>query len=148
MSSRLAEHGFTLLEVLVVVAMVAVLVTSVSLAMAPNPARVLDDEAWRFARVLEAAAEAGEQGQIWTLEWRADGYALVDAAGRPAKADTLFAPHRWPEGVAGVVVGAAQKTALWRGDRAAELHVTLAAGEFARAVTLSPLGLATVEDAR
>ncbi|RXZ43224.1 type II secretion system protein [Crenobacter cavernae] len=146
MSSRLAEHGFTLLEVLVVVAMIAVLATSVSLAMAPNPARVLDDEAWRFARVLEAAAEVGEAGRAWTLEWRADGYALADASG--ASGDKLFAPHSWPEGVAGSVAGVAQKTTLWRGDRAAELHVTLSAGEFTRAVTLSPLGLATVEDAR
>jgi general secretion pathway protein H len=148
------EAGFTLLEVLVVIVMIGVLATTVTLSLAPDNHRRLQDEAWRFARVLEAASEQAGEGDPLALEWAPDGYRFLrqgdDGRWQPLERDELLAARHWPDGiVAGLGEGGQSMNAAAPMLLVADGHVTprvllLGSGQRKLAVTLSPLGRADV----
>jgi general secretion pathway protein H len=152
MPSRSA--GFTLIELLVVMLIIGIMATTLTLSLTPDTHRTAEDEAWRFARVLEQAVDAAELGQPLALVWSSDGYAFreLDDDGRwQAPTDAFFAPHRWPDGISSEAVtlyGAAQPAGrpLWLVEQgqARPYALVLRAGERLRRVQLSPLGKVSV----
>lgn len=143
-------RGFTLLELLVVLTMVGVLATTVTLSLAPDTHRQLQDEAWRFARVLEAASEQAEHGDPLALSWQPDGYRFQrqadDGQWQPLNDDPLLSAHNWPDGI-----HAAQPQALLplTGDgRITARLLSLRTTDRALTVALSPLGRASVQEGR
>jgi type II secretion system protein H len=75
----MARHaGFTLLEMLVTLVVIAISLSAVTLAFKPDPRRPLAREAERLALLLEQArAESSLSGAALAWVWRADGYAFV-----------------------------------------------------------------------
>lgn len=139
-----AAPGFTLLEVLVVMLIIGVLSTAATLSLAPDARRRLDDEAYRFARVLEQAAEADELGDTLTLTLDADGYRFTrpgpDGRALPVR-DDFFAPRRWPDGIAvRQLAGPPPPWLLWQDNRSPALVLRLEDGTVQRVLALSPLG--------
>ncbi|WP_111928977.1 type II secretion system minor pseudopilin GspH [Paraburkholderia bryophila] len=102
------QHGFTLLEMMVVLLIVGLLVAVVALAPARNRRTELAEEAQRLASLLESA---GDEAQVRStpMAWQpiAGGYRFYrrtdDGAWQPV-ADELFSPHRWSTDVTGVSV--------------------------------------------
>lgn len=153
MQIRASAAGFTLLELLVVLVMIGVLATTVTLSLAPDTHRQLQDEAWRFARVLETASEQAEHGDPLALSWQPDGYQFLrqadDGQWQPLD-DRLLAAHRWPNGIsAEQIQNVAKGTIPLMGDGHVTPRVlTLRTSERALAVALSPLGRANVQEVR
>lgn len=145
-------HGFTLIEVLVVMLILGVMASTLTLSLRPDTHRQVEDEAYRFARVLEQAVDASEMGDPLALEWRSDGVAFLRPAadGRwQAVRDELFAPRRWPDGIHGEVVRASSDTTpwlLWQENQSPRLYLSLRAGERRMDVNLSPLGRVVVSE--
>lgn len=146
--------GFTLLEILVVIVMIGVLATTVTLSLAPDNHRRLQDEAWRFARVLESASEQAGEGDPLALQWAPAGYRFLrqgdDGRWLPLEHDEVLAERRWPSGISAELGEGRQGMNI-----AAPLplvtdgHVTprvllLGSGQRKLAITLSPLGRADV----
>jgi general secretion pathway protein H len=138
-------RGFTLLEVLVVIAIVGILTSAVTLSMRPDSHRQLQDESYRLARVLEQGVSAAEDGDALALDWRADGYAFRrrDARGQwQAVGDAFFAARQWPDGIQASVVRApaAAPWPLWQQGQSPWLVLRLQTAEQRVDLTLSPLG--------
>ncbi len=84
------ERGFTLIEMLVVVAIVGVLTTAVALTITDNPRQNATRDAQRLAALLETAsgeARAGRRQLAWSA--RADGYDFLVAE------DSMERTARW-----------------------------------------------------
>ncbi|MFY7905414.1 MAG: prepilin-type N-terminal cleavage/methylation domain-containing protein [Burkholderiaceae bacterium] len=74
--AKRAQRGFTLLELMVVVAVVAMATAGVSLALRDSSANALDREAARLSALLSAAhAQARTEGV--PLQWRATAQGFV-----------------------------------------------------------------------
>lgn len=90
------EQGFTLLELLVVLVIMALATAGVTLALRDSQADALEHEALRLSAMLEAArAESRATGVA--IHWlpRPDGFELRGAAARSDPQDALNAPQRW-----------------------------------------------------
>ena len=97
---RSAEHGFTLLELMVVVTIVGLASAAVVVAL-PDPRGRVVDEADRFAARAKAVQDdAIVQGRPMSLRIDASGYAIERrVAGRwQAGSERLFAPVAWQQG--------------------------------------------------
>ena len=100
--SRL-QGGFTLVELLVVVAIAGILAAALVIATGGSAERRLSDATEEFAARLGHACEAAElSGRNIGVELRGDGYAFSrfdGSAWEPyGKADALR-PRQWPEGL-------------------------------------------------
>jgi len=96
-------HGFSLIEVLVVVAVAAVLAATLTLAIAGNGQRRLDGAAEQFRALLAHACDEAELGgREIGVTLGADGYAFSRLDGSQWRAfaagDELRARH-WPSGL-------------------------------------------------
>jgi general secretion pathway protein H len=125
-------RGFTLLELMVVVAIVALATAGATLALRDSSATQLEREALRLAALLESGrAQSRTSGVpvVWRVLPQGFEFVGVQATG----AGTLAGPRRWldaathaevtqPVGGRGLVLGpdpliAAQRVRLVQGDR-------------------------------
>ena len=90
------RRGFTLVEVLAVLAIIGIVVALAQVRFGPSPAQTLDHEARRLALVLEAARdEAMMQG--CTVAWKSSGGSHGIACRRSGAG---YSVHPWARGVA------------------------------------------------
>jgi general secretion pathway protein H len=98
-------RGFTLLELLVVVAIVAIMVGLAGAQLMRSPGEAVREESERLALLLQAAREeAILQGRVFAFGAGRDAYRFLrlerDGKLRIAKDDELLRPRRLPAGVA------------------------------------------------
>ena len=88
------RRGFTLVEILAVLAIIGIAVALAQVRFARSAAQTLEDEAGRLALVLESARdEAMTQACIVAWVSRSDSHRVGCRA-------TRYATHPWPRGVA------------------------------------------------
>ena len=93
------EQGFTLIEVMIVLGIVAVLATTFTLNI--DSRRGPDEELERLRRVLEAVAERAQiRGTPMSVEFVGQSYRIgsIDTRGNwiPVRGEALFANHEVP----------------------------------------------------
>jgi general secretion pathway protein H len=94
------EQGFTLIEVMIVLTIIAVVATTLTLNFGSR--RGPDEEIERLRRVLEAVAERAQiRGTPMAVEFVAKGYRIssFDTRGNwtPVRGEALFAEHEVPD---------------------------------------------------
>lgn len=127
-------RGFTLMEMLLVVAIVALASAGVSLSLRDTSATALDNEAVRLAALLESARAQSRTSGV-PVRWRssAEGFQFAGITVRAEAPDSLARPRNWlhadtrarvlqPSGAAELLLGpepliAAQQVELRQGDR-------------------------------
>jgi general secretion pathway protein H len=96
------QQGFTLLELLVVLVVMAIGTGLVSARLFPDDQRLLDQEAERLAQILTIAQEQSDvRAQNLRLQIRPDGFYFTpaDAAlNAPPLRDDLLGARRWQHG--------------------------------------------------
>jgi general secretion pathway protein H len=107
--------GFTLIEVLVVVVILAVLVSLVTVRIAPDARQSLRDEATRLATVLgHAHDEAIVTGAAFAWQADSNGYRFVrrdpDRVWRAVEGDPTLRARTFPVGVALAAVETPERT--------------------------------------
>lgn len=100
----MTARGFTLLEVMVVLVIVAIMASLVVHSLRPDPGRTLQAEAWRMARLAERVKrEANLSGEVLAMRWQPDGYRFVqradDGTWTDLDTDDVFAPRQFPDGI-------------------------------------------------
>jgi len=129
------QRGFTLLELMVVVAIVALATAGVSLALRDSNATQLEQEGLRLSALLESARAQSRTSGV-PLQWRSTGGGfefLGAAAPAPGARDALASARSWlseetraqitqPKGAPTLVLGpepliAAQRLVLMQGER-------------------------------
>lgn len=99
-----ATAGFSLIEVLVAIAIMGIVVAAVSLSVSPGEGRKVDEEVDRLANLFRLARnEAQLTGR--RIEWAADsaGYRFTtDGAPRRPAPDDPLRPRPWPFPVRGI----------------------------------------------
>jgi general secretion pathway protein H len=100
-SSRVGgRRGFTLLELLVVLMLIAVLTSVISLSAAPDPRQALTEQAQRLGLLLTLASDEARLRQQ-PISWEGDlhGYRFVNEAGGERQLlgeDDLLHERDWP----------------------------------------------------
>ena len=135
---RLAHRGFTLLELMIVVAIIALATAGVSLALRDSDSTQLEREALRLSALLESARAQSRTSGVPVL-WRntGSGFEFIGVAPAPDALDGLANTRSWlsadtralitqPAGAAVLVLGpepliAAQRLQLLQGDRRVSL---------------------------
>ncbi|HEY4039757.1 MAG TPA: prepilin-type N-terminal cleavage/methylation domain-containing protein [Burkholderiaceae bacterium] len=81
-SKAIGQHGFTLLELLVVLVLIAVVSSVISISATPDPRRSLIEQAERLGLVLSLASDEARIRQQ-PISWEGDlnGYRFVSEAG-------------------------------------------------------------------
>ena len=98
-------RGFTLIELMVVVALMAVATAGVSLSLRDSAADALERDAQRLAAVLESArAQSRASGGAVRWQAQANGYVLQGLP-RPAPAQTWLSEQTRVQSPAPVVLG-------------------------------------------
>ncbi|MFP8779403.1 prepilin-type N-terminal cleavage/methylation domain-containing protein [Hydrogenophaga sp. RWCD_12] len=128
------SRGFTLLELLIVVSIVALATAGVSLSLRDTNATALDDEAVRLAAMFESARAQSRTSGV-PVRWRsnAQGFEFQGITTSADARDSLARPRTWlneqtrarviqPPGASGLLLGpepliAAQQIELAQGDR-------------------------------
>ncbi|MGS5088761.1 prepilin-type N-terminal cleavage/methylation domain-containing protein [Hydrogenophaga sp. A37] len=129
-----ASQGFTLLELLVVVSIVALATAGVSLSLRDTGAKELESEAIRLAALLESGRAQSRSSGV-PVRWLANdvGFEFQGISTRAEARDSLARPRMWlnsdtrarvtqPRGADGLVLGpepliTAQRLELIQGDR-------------------------------
>ena len=151
--------GFTLVEILVAIAIAAIASALAFLAWREGDAGALRREAQRFAGAVEYAAQRAQwRHEPLGLSVDANGFRFWqrDAAGAawiPAAGDDVLAAHAWPAGTtlvatahAGRTLAPATLVAFRPNGRNDPLSVVLAAGEARVRVVADPLNRVSVAD--
>lgn len=99
-----SSQGFTLIEIMLVLVVVAIMVSLLTVSMGGNPMKELDREARRLRHIIELASdEAVMQGQEFALALPADGYQLiafdVEAEQWRQLPGKMFQRYRTPEAI-------------------------------------------------
>jgi general secretion pathway protein H len=129
------QSGFTLLELMVVVAIIALATAGVSLALRDSAATQLEQEGLRLSALLESARAQSRTSGV-PLQWRSTGSGFEFLGAAPAAAnarDALAGTRSWlsadtraqitqPRGAPTLVLGpepliAAQRLVLMQGER-------------------------------
>ena len=144
-------RGFTLLELLVVLAIVALATAGATLALRDSSATQLEREALRLAAMLESARAQSRTSGIPVM-WRTlpQGFEFLGLRPREDDPDSLAGPRNWldpqtqaqivrPVNAQALVLGpepliASQRVVLMLGER----QLTLATGGLAAFVVVSP----------
>jgi general secretion pathway protein H len=98
------EGGFTLVEILVVVAIIGIVLAIASINLLPDDRRTLETEAERVALLFELAQDAAISGGD-ELAWQADGlhYAFYRQDEKKhwvaETADEMLRSRDWPSGI-------------------------------------------------
>ena len=89
------KRGFTLIEILAVLAIIGIAVALAQVRFARSPAQTLEEEAHRLALVLESARDEA-MTQACTVAWvsRSDSHRVGCRRGAE------YAAHPWPRGIA------------------------------------------------
>lgn len=100
--STIAQRGFTLLEIMVVVVLIALTVTLVGLNLNRDLDQIASLEAERFAKLLEHLRdESVLTGKSYAIEVdeQKNVYRFLESADKwlPVKNDDLLRPRRFPE---------------------------------------------------
>ncbi|HVV96836.1 MAG TPA: GspH/FimT family pseudopilin [Rhodanobacteraceae bacterium] len=140
----LARSGFSLIELLVVVAIVAVVALAVTLSIGGSADRQLRREAERFdALVGQACAEAELGGREIGIVVGSDGYAFRRLSGsdwQDIATDGVLRPRRWIEGLDPELAREGRRVELFApGDGAPQL-VCFSSGELTPFVLTLALG--------
>ncbi len=139
---RRRVSGFTLLEMLVVIVLAGILVSIVTISVAPDPRQKLTREAERIGQLMSLAADEARIRQL-PIVWEADlrGYRFVAEVSGERKlltGDDLLRERNWEtpltrlvgagrrRAAAGAGAAGAGRTAGAHGDRAGMGAATLA----------------------
>jgi general secretion pathway protein H len=100
--SSICEHGFSLLELLVVIVIIAILFTFTTLAIrGTSPEELLETEARRLDQLLQLALEeAILRGMEYGLEFTPNSYRFllyIENTWQPLEADRLLRERQLPE---------------------------------------------------
>ena len=103
--ARGPARGFTLIEVLVVVAIIVIVVGLVGVQLMRGPADLVKEESEHLALLLRAAREeAILQGRVFAFSAERDSYRFLrlerDGKLKPTQGDDVLRPQRLPQGVA------------------------------------------------
>lgn len=90
------EHGFTLLELLVVLTIIALATAGVALSLRDDTDQPLEREALRLASLLEVARAQSRASDL-PIRWRpnAQGFEFIGAPVSADNADDLSQPRAW-----------------------------------------------------
>jgi len=140
--SRLRDRGFTLVELLVVLAIIALMSAAVVVAM-PDPRGSLTAEAERFAARARAAQErAVMDNRPVAVRVSEAGYGFdrrIEGEWRPLESK-VFAARAWNEGTEAEVTEGAERTVFDATGFAEPLKITLVRGRERVAVEVSDGG--------
>ncbi len=144
---RAIPRGFTLIEILVVLVIVAVLSIAATLALSGNAERRLADEAERFRALLAQSCQMAELGgREFGVVIDAEGYRFqrLDGTQWQGFRDGELRPRRWPEALRLDLTREGRPLLLATGERAMPQVVCFSTGELTPFVLTMALG----EDAR
>jgi type II secretion system protein H len=153
-------QGFTLLEVLIVVVIIAALVSLVTVRVAPDAHRSLREEATRLATVLDHAHdEAIVTGAAFAWQPDSNGYRFVrrdpDRVWRAVEGDPALRARTFPVGVALAAVETPERTTnatpaivISPAGASGPFRITLALDEHRVRVRSDSSGRPVVEDER
>ncbi len=104
MSIRRRQLGFTLLEILVVMLLLAIIAGMVGVNLMRDPATIVREEAQRLALLLQTAQEeAILQGTLYAISLKPTGYQFLrlddEGVMKSIDTDTLLRPRELPDGV-------------------------------------------------